>query len=235
MPPTRTLQANARVTNKSTLAPKCLLALIVLQGLLSACGVQQRLPPAPQPAHQESAQWRQHYSRMLALTRWHVKGKIGYQGNQDGGSAWLDWQQQGDRFQLLLSGPFGAGTVAISGDSQAVILRQPEHPDHIAASAAQLSIDVLGWELPIEELTYWIRGIPAPGARAKSQIFTEERLLSSFEQAGWQLQLDKYRDTSTGPLPGKLRARRGETRVTVVIKEHSFDTTPANHSSTAPH
>jgi len=225
---------NRCVANRPGTAPNWLWVLILLHGLLSACGIQQRSPPAPSLGQEESAKWRQHYSRMLALTQWHVQGKIGYHGNQEAGSAWLDWQQQGDRFHLLLSGPFGAGTVAISGDSHEVTLRQPGHPDHIAASPAQLSIDVLGWELPIEELTYWIRGIPAPGASAQSRIFTEEVLLSSFQQAGWQLQLDKYRDTSAGRLPGKLRATRGATRVTVVIKEHTFDTALANTTTAAP-
>lgn len=168
---------------------------------------------------------------MLALEHWHVKGKIGYRGIDDAGSAWLDWQQRGDRFHLLLSGPFGAGTVTISGDSQQVTLRQAEQPDYAAASPAQLSRAVLGWELPIEELTYWIRGIPAATTDARHRQFTELALLRSFEQAGWRLQLDNYRTTPAGPLPGKLRATRGEIRVTVIIKEHAFDAPLAGNIS----
>ncbi|HCO60984.1 MAG TPA: outer membrane lipoprotein LolB [Porticoccaceae bacterium] len=209
--------------NKPGNSLKLLGTLIVLQSLLSACSLQQRLPPTTPISHQQHAQWLDHYKRMLALTDWHVKGKIGYRGADDAGSAWLDWRQRSEHFHLLLSGPFGAGTVDISGNSQYVTLRQAEQPDYTAASPEELSRTVLGWELPIEALTYWIRGIPSPATDARHQHFTEEALLSGFEQAGWQLQLNKYRATPAGPLPTKLSATRGETRVTLIIKEHSLE------------
>ena len=160
---------------------------------------------------------------MLAISQWHVKGKLGYKSASDAGSAWLDWRQQLEHFKLLLGGPFGAGTVEIVGNGHTVALRQGNKPDQFAPSAKALSRKLLGWELPIEELSYWIRGIPAPDVPVVDQSFNSQGLLAIFQQAGWQLKLSKYRDTEMGKLPSKLVAIQNGTRFTLIIKEYNFD------------
>jgi len=161
---------------------------------------------------------------MQAITQWHIKAKIGYKSVSDGGSAWLNWQQQDYSYRLLLSGPFGAGSVQIFGNKDTATLRQADAADISAHSASALSSKLFGWDLPIDELPYWVRGIPAPGSQVKAQKFNGEGLLAAFHQTGWDLKLSRYQDTEAGKLPGKLIATQRELRFTLLIKEHDFST-----------
>jgi outer membrane lipoprotein LolB len=201
-----------------------LLGLIAGQILLSACS-HQILSTDTQT--QVPALWPRHHEQMLGISNWHIKGKIGYETASEGGSAWLDWHQQVNQFSLLLSGPFGAGTVQIFGDDGFVTLRQAKAPDISSVSAKKLARHLLGWELPIDELSYWIRGIPAPSTLASKQSFNQQSLLANLRQNGWQLVFSKYRQTEAGILPGKITATQGETHFKLIIKEHIFAT--ANH------
>jgi outer membrane lipoprotein LolB len=195
-----------------------------MQLLQASCSIQ----PVRTDMPQSSSLWATHQAQMRAITQWHVKGKLGYKNPSDAGSAWLDWRQQSERFELLLGGPFGAGTVHIFGDDHLVTLRQVDKPDLTATSTKALSREILGWELPIGELPYWIRGIPAPDAPVANQSFNSQGLLSTFQQTGWQLTLSKYRDTKMGELPSKLVATQNGARFTLIIKAHDFDFTELN-------
>lgn len=196
-----------------------ILGLVAGQILLNACShqilstdTQAQVPPL----------WPRHHEQMRGISNWHIKGKIGYENVSEGGSAWLDWHQQVNQFSLLLSGPFGAGTVQIFGDNDVVTLRQAKAPDISAVSATTLARHLLGWELPIDELSYWIRGIPAPDVLASKQRFNQQSLLANLHQGGWQLAFSKYRQTEAGILPGKIIATQGKTQFKLIIKEHVF-------------
>jgi len=163
--------------------------------------------------------WQNHRAAMLAISGWHIKGKIGYRSDADAGSAWLDWRQHQEQFDLHLGGPFGAGTVQLVGDERSAILRQADEPEISAHSAADLSVKVLGWRLPVDALVYWIRGIPAPQQSHTEAHYTPDGALNRFEQSGWQLKLSRYRDTSAGRLPGKIIATRDSVRFTLLIQD----------------
>ncbi len=197
-------------------------SLIAGQILLSACSHQiestnTQVQPPPQ--------WPRHHEQMLGISNWHIKGKIGYETAAESGSAWVDWRQRVNRFNLLLGGPFGAGTVQIFGDDNFVTLRQAKASDISAVSAKALARRLLGWELPIDELSYWIRGIPAPDTPASEQGFNQQNLLVNLHQHGWQLVFSNYRHTEAGVFPGKITATRGETHFKLIIKEHLFPST----------
>lgn len=198
-----------------------LLGLVAGQILLSACS-QQIL--STDDRAQVSPLWPSHHEQMRGISNWHIKGKIGYENSSEGGSAWLDWHQQVDQFSLLLGGPFGAGTVQIFGNDDFVTLRQAKTPDISAVSAKTLARHLLGWELPIDELSYWIRGIPAPDVLASKQSFNQQGLLANLHQNGWQLAFSKYRQTDAGILPGEITATQGDTHFKLLIKEHLFAT-----------
>ncbi len=183
---------------------------------LSACNHQTMRPSNAQP----SGSWAAHQAQMRAVDQWHIKGKLGYKSPSDAGSVWLDWRQQAAQFTLLLGGPFGAGTVQIFSNENSVTLRRADKPDISASSTKALSGHLLGLDLPVDELSYWMRGIPAPDVPVNEQTFNEQNLAASFAQVGWQLELSKYRSTEAGDLPGKLTATRGQSKFTLLIKEH---------------
>ncbi len=194
--------------------------------LLSACA-QQTIRTHEDKNQPAPASWAAHKKQMQAITQWHMKGKIGYRSPADGGSAWVDWRQQNDEFEMFLSGPFGAGVVRIFGNKHFATLRQADVEDISTRSAAALTVKLFGWQLPVDELAYWVRGIPAPRTAVTSRAFNAEGLLDNFEQTGWHLELSRYRDTGAGKLPGKVLATHDKLRFTLVIKD--LDLTADDH------
>lgn len=175
----------------------------------------------PQPPESATTQTTQPQSA-AQLQRWEAIGKMGVRSPRENGSANLTWLQAGDNYRIHLSGPLGAGATVISGSSAGVSLQRGSDPAVFAANPAQLTEQVMGWPLPVAEMFYWVRGLPAPGA-ASGQQKNAQGYLQSLQQSGWQLSFGEY--TKAGPytLPTRIKAstsnQAGPVSVTVVIKE----------------
>lgn len=222
-------------------SPVPLLVLLLTLLLSSGCAQQQMLPtdnnssitPAGWPAHQK---------KMQSLKHWRAEGKLGYRSETGNGSAWFDWTQYGETFTIYLSGPFGAGTVKISGTPTAIILSQPGEADIAASSSALLTQKLFGWHLPVEQLRYWARGIPNPLDLVSTQTFDQEGMLTSLIQHDWQIDLNNYQVTPQGQLPGKIKAiqltRGSDTKdtlsFTLVFKSWDFPQAPQQSQTAAP-
>lgn len=172
-------------------------AALLVTSLLTAC-----VTPSLPPLVDEPASWEQHRDRVSALREWEMRGKLGYRGPDASGSAWLTWVQDAQHFDLTLTGPMGAGATRISGDAEAAVLSRGRDVSR-ASSASALTHEVLGISLPLEELLWWVRGLPAPDAPAATQL-SESYLLASLQQAGWQLQFDRYTEIAGLHLPGRI-------------------------------
>ena len=190
--------------------------------LLSALILTSMAGCSVQPLQPNSTNWDQHQLQLQQLEYWQLMGKMGYQQSGDGGSAWIDWQQQGASFDVRLSGPFGAGTTHIHSDPEITQLQQAGKQPVFATTAAELTQQLFGWQWPMEQLRYWVRGVPAPHSPTENQVFNEAGLLDKLEQAGWQLQFSRYQSTEGWILPGKIRGKlladNGDTSFTLVIK-----------------
>ncbi|SDJ85236.1 lipoprotein insertase outer membrane protein LolB [Microbulbifer yueqingensis] len=187
------------------------LAILLLALVLTACaGQQPRLPGTTgQPAEQ--------------LQRFTIAGKLGVRSPTDNGSANLNWEQQSaSNYRIHLSGPLGAGATVISGNSGGVSLKRGSEAPIRASNPAHLTQQMLGWPLPVREMFYWVRGLPAPGGSAGERRDAAGQL-QSLSQAGWQLEFSGYQPVGAYTLPTRIKAQTnqgaGPVKVTLVIKE----------------
>lgn len=191
------------------------LVTAVLLVAVTACSSQKPQPSQPpaQSAQPQSAD---------ALQRWEATGKLGVRSPKENGSANLTWQQASGNYRIHLSGPLGAGATVISGSPAGVSLQSGSEPAVFASSPAQLTEQIMGWPLPVSEMFYWVRGLPAPGAVAGEQK-NSQGLLQSLQQAGWQLSFGGYQNVGPYQLPTRIKAATnqaaGPVSVTVVIKD----------------
>lgn len=165
--------------------------------LLSACATN----PLPRP-DSGPANWGQHREQAGALQDWELRGKLGYRGPDANGSAWLNWLQRDDHFDLTFTGPMGAGATHISGDSSIAVLTRGREESR-ASTVSTLTREALGINLPLDELLWWVRGLPAPGQSASLQV-GDDQLLASLRQAGWQLLFDRYTLVDGLYLPSRI-------------------------------
>ena len=191
-------------------------SIAVLLATLTACST---LPPQH---NQPVTDWQRHQQQLQSLKQWQLNGKLAFRSPAESGSASLRWQQQEHQYQMRLSGTFGIGTTYIEGNQQQVVLRKGDE-QLIAASSQQLTYDLLGVPLSVEDLTYWVRGIPAPTTPVTSQSHDPQGLLSQLEQGGWQLTFSRYRQSGNWLLPGKIDGTKGELSFKLVVKGWGFE------------
>lgn len=187
------------------LATVALLALFV-----SACATRQPVPA--------TTQWDPHQRALLDLRHWQLEGKMGYRSPGQNGSAFIRWQQQGDAFSLVLTGPFGAGATRLEGDRDIAVLSQSGKEDIVAPTPSELTQWLFGWELPVNQMVEWVKGVPAPEPAHQQIHFNPAGQLEQLEQNGWTLGFDRFEQVGQWVLPGRIRGTHGDISFTLVIK-----------------
>ncbi|MBV0932556.1 lipoprotein insertase outer membrane protein LolB [Marinobacterium weihaiense] len=183
----------------------CMLALIIA---LSGCSQLRQQPEAPLVFDARQAQ---------ALQQWSAEGRIGIRWSQDSQSANLYWHQADAQYRIRLTGPLGQGGLRIDGTPNSVSLkRSGDNTVHHAATPEALMQELLGWHLPLTQARYWIRGLPAPDSRFEQLT---EQPVRSFKQAGWHIEYPRLTRAAGRVLPAKLRLRRDDLRIIVIINE----------------
>lgn len=190
-----------------------LLFLTIL--LLSGCVHQGSLTP-PQNVLE-------HQRQVQAINDWQLTGKLGIRTIEDSGSASVRWVQQIANYQINLSGPLGQKSMIITGTPDKVRLEQTGEPAQEAKTAEALIKKSAGWTLPITQLAYWVRGVPAPKLRISYLQQNDSGLIAQLIQGDWNISYSNYRDqTFNGiilPLPGKITAQYKDVRLVLVIRD----------------
>lgn len=181
---------------------------------LGGC-VHQGLPTPPQDILE-------HQRQLQEISDWQLTGKLGVRTSDDSGSASLKWAQQLANYQINLSGPLGQKSMIITGTPDKVRLEQTGEPAQEAKTAEALIKKSTGWTLPVAQLAYWVRGVPAPKLRIAQLQKNENGLIDQLVQGGWSINYSNYRDqTFNGvnlPLPGKITAEYQDVRLVLVIR-----------------
>ena len=179
-------------------------ALITLT--LAACSSTPRID-AP-----VNAEWEQRRQVLDDISHWEFIGSLNVRDASDAHSSRIRWQQQDDVYQINLWGTFNVGATQIDGrPGEVQIVQQGEDPV-FTESPEELLYQELGYELPVTELNYWIKGIPAPGASSELQ-FGENNQLRAFNQLGWQINYMAFTNFGTETLPTRIRIEKTPLRL----------------------
>lgn len=188
---------------------------LLLLALLFASGCAHRSLTPPQDVLE-------HQRQVQAIDDWTLTGKLGIRTTEDSGSASVKWAQQIATYQINLSGPLGQKSMIITGTPDKVRLEQTGEPAQEAKTAEALIKKSLGWTLPVAQLAYWVRGVPAPKLRITRLQQNNSGLIAQLIQGGWNISYSNYRDqTFNGvnlPLPGKITAEYKDVRLILVIR-----------------
>lgn len=171
-------------------------------GTTTTASTEQTGAPTSQPIKESFADRQKH---LAALQTWQIAGKVAVHTTQDSGSASVTWQQSGQQYQVSLMGPFGAGSMKLTGGPAHVRLTTADGKQYNSNSAEQLLAKQWGYHLPVNNLNYWIRGIPVKGVPYQARFDKANRLIA-LQQAGWQVQFMDYRRHGAVDLPTKVFA-----------------------------
>ena len=166
----------------------------------------------------DPTQWKAHKQQISQLDGWQISGKIGIRAPRDSGSATLFWLQRQDYYDIRLSGPLGGGAARLTGRPGDILLEVANRGRYQAESPEALLREQLRLELPVSNLLWWIRGLPAQDSRSRLTLDGDSHL-ARLEQDGWQVEYQRYAQQSGYALPERLKLYGQDLEVTLVIKD----------------
>lgn len=165
--------------------------------------------------------WEIHHTQIKKLHRWKMEGRIAATRGQEGGNASFVWNQAGDHYQIRFFGPFGAGSIYVSGSPKSVSMVDGDGKKHQAQTPEELMQKVAGWQLPITGIRYWILGVPNPKENVWGQLLNQKGHLSQLTQSNWTVAYDRYHGNQFPPIPAKIQMRSNENKVKIIVKNWS--------------
>jgi outer membrane lipoprotein LolB len=83
---------------------------------------------------------------------------------------------------------------------------------------AELVLKEVGWKVPVEALTWWIKGLAQPDDW-ETRALDENGRLKKLRQFGWDVDFASYGELHGYWLPTRLSARRGDYSVKIAVRE----------------
>ncbi len=173
-----------------------------------------------QPVHEQSAMVNEPF--ILA-------GRLVVNARQHRFSGGIRWQhtRQGD--EIYLFSPLGQVIAEIFRDQTGVRLVTSEPAVYQAQDAEYLTSQVLGWELPLAGMQFWVRGIHFPGTVAEKDLDKNRRTVA-IRQDGWQVVYRSYYPEREGMavLPKLLEFSRPNVKMRLLVDQWQGETKSGN-------
>lgn len=183
--------------------------------LLAAC--------ARQPVFQAEAlpAWEAHRMKMEQISDWQIEGRVGLYSENEAWPGDLLWQQKGNSYDIRLIAPVAAGNMHIYSVPDGVMFEHSADPEvRFTADPEALIRQTFGWQLPIADLRYWIKGIPSPKSRIAGQINVDEQgRLRELTQSGWKITYQKYVSQADKAMPKKVLLEQADLSIKIVIRK----------------
>lgn len=193
------------------------LILSIVSLLMIACATL----PAPNAPLNQSLDWDTRQASLNQLTSWRINGLISIRDTQQAESANVSWVQKNQNYTISIFGPLGFGGVILEGRPGIVTLKEDSGQKFTAATPEELITETSHWVLPVSNLHFWIRGIPAPNC-ASQLSFDKYHHLSSLRQQGWKISYQQYAGVENLDLPSMITLNRPPLTIKIVISQWKF-------------
>jgi outer membrane lipoprotein LolB len=132
-------------------------------------------------------------------------------------SGGVRWEHTAGRDEVWLLTPVGQALAHIVGDAQGATYTGADRNRQTARDIGSLTRRALGWELPIEHLSWWVQGAIAPAAVIEHIERDEQGRLVTLAQDGWRIAYTHYPAAEHGGRPRRLDLANGGQEVRLVI------------------
>lgn len=190
--------------------------------LLTACAPPRAIPEQePLAAPKQVIPIEKREEKTKTVSSWEIRGAMAAKNKSKGWSAIMNWVQNGaSSYQIRLMGPLGAGTVLINKKGNTIVFQ--DGPKKITSTNAdELLTQQTGIRLPVSNLYYWIRGLPAPGKVNAEQRDPYNHLVQ-LKQSGYMINLGNYVSVKGIELPSIIRLEGNGVMIKVIIKKWSI-------------
>lgn len=144
-------------------------------------------------------------------------GRVSVKQGERRESASVRWVHQAAEDEILLQTPLGQTLARLRRDAHEVTLEAAGR-HYVAQDMESLMQQSLGWQLPLSGLRYWVMALPAPEGEVSIERATNGQV-SLLRQQGWEIAYTRYAAEAPDALPLRLKLRREEMEVLLVIHE----------------
>ena len=192
------------------------LLVAVLGFALAGCATTRSADSALPPAQVAAAEARQaaREAQLRAQDAWSFAGRIAVSTAGQGGSGRIDWRQAGPGFEVALSAPVTRQSWRLSVAPSGAMLEGLDGGPRSGPEAGPLLREATGWDIPVDALNDWVRGLRAAGPA--SITYGADSRPRQIAQAGWTIDYTWPADPAA-TLPSRLEARRDAARVRLVV------------------
>jgi len=147
----------------------------------------QALLKKQQPAH-----WQQEKQDRQQIRSWEIRGRLGIQTKDDGGSMDIIWKQSADEFSIRMIAPMAAGNYHIQGKQDHAEIRYSDGSSRYIDDINDIFLTLLEVDLPTSAIKDWLRGLPASEIGIDEVQWNELGLINRVRQSGWNVEMNKY-------------------------------------------
>ncbi len=98
----------------------------------------------------------------------------------------------------------------------AALLEKSDGTRTRSATVDQLIQLEIGWQVPVDALRWWVRGLAAPGALQGLEL-DGSGLPRRLEQQGWTIEFERYQQVGDLSMPGRLEAVNAPYRIKLAV------------------
>ncbi|MDY6840422.1 MAG: lipoprotein insertase outer membrane protein LolB [Pseudomonadota bacterium] len=198
------------------------LAALMVLATLGACTTI-RIDSLPEGmTDQPPANWAIRAASLGELDHWKLSGKLAVHQPSDSGTAIINhWVQDGESYNLALSSSFlGMGRTTLKGVPGFIELTLPNGETYRSGEPEALIEAATGWQLPLQNLIWWIRGLPSPASDYRL-LFDDQGTLAIIRQNGWEIRYDRWQTflPDYPALPARITALKDDKRVRLAVSD----------------
>lgn len=170
------------------------LRLLILTSILTLTSACTSFLNKPDSTIQNTS-WEQHRYQLLGMNNWQVRGKfsIDYQKENIAGN--LYWKQKENAYHIQLSGPVGMGRLILKSDGHQIEVKSKEGVLYFHSAEQALNHFQLP-PLPVQQIKYWIKGIPDANIEF-NQLNLNQGSAASFTQSSHSINYENYSQVSS--------------------------------------
>ncbi len=179
--------------------------------LLSACATPSRAPVTVQPE---------------LVNAFDLTGRVNVRVENKTYPGRIRWQHELGGDELWLYSFVGSGVAHMRQDASGAVLIASNGKEYRARDLKLLTRDVLGWDLPLEGLQYWVRGLAWPALDIIDKQYDADGRPKLLKQGGWQVSYLDWSPAGASGLPSKLDLSGEGLRVRLVVDDWKLDVPP---------
>ncbi|MDF1759452.1 MAG: lipoprotein insertase outer membrane protein LolB [Coxiellaceae bacterium] len=155
--------------------------------------------------------------KLRALKSWNISGAVSVKQPQRSFIARYTWRQNNGHYTIGIHSNLDLASVKLVGSRSRVTLSSSDGKVVKSNNLNALMQQQLGWRLPVNNLTYWIRSLPAPGSN--NTQYNKLGQTKKIQQSGWTVTYSRYQRINGLELPTLMNVSGRDLQLRIVVKQ----------------